>query len=59
MTVKEAMKIMSAAYEFYAKIKKAIAIDMIGKFRENHEIPGPGKETKSGSGWFFRKWSRK
>ena len=49
------MKIITAVYEVYDKIKKTIAIDMIGKFRENHEIPGPTEKKDSGGGW-FRKW---
>jgi len=51
-TLKEAMKIITAVYEVYDKIKKTIAIDMIGKFRENHEIPGPTEKKDSGGGWF-------
>ena len=48
------MKIVTAAYKAYAEIKKAIPspVDMIEKFRANHEIPGPGKEPDSGGGWF-------
>ena len=57
-TYQEAMKIIAAAYKVYTEIMKAIPspVDMIGKFRENHEIPDPGEEPDSGGGGWFREW---
>ena len=51
------MEIIAAGYKVYAEIKKALPspIDMIGKFRANHEIPNAGKKHESGGGgggWF-------
>ena len=51
------MEIIAAGYKVYAEIKKALPnpIDMIGKFRANHEIPNAGEKPESGGGgggWF-------
>ena len=59
-TYKEAVKIMAAAYKVYAEIKNAMPspVDMIGKFRANHEIPNSGEKPDSGGGGggWFREW---
>ena len=51
------MEFVAAGYKVYAEIKKALPspIDMIGKFRANHEIPNAGEKPESGGGgggWF-------
>ena len=51
------MEIIAAGYKVYAEMKKALPnpIDMIGKFKENHEIPNAVEKPESGGGgggWF-------